>query len=259
MKLFHDYSLSDNGTFSATSTASGYNVANLQYNTLGKKWKSASTTSVTVTVDTGTTESVGAIALLGVNFLKASTLTVNVLIQAADDAAFTVGVVTVYQETPTVLEQDNFIYFFTPIVKRYFRIQIQPSVAMQVEMGRFVLGPAYTPTTAFSPAYALGPGRTQTKTLRTRGGQLYSSRGETLKVFNGQIPELDLGDFDEITLLQNTNSTGTPFIISFDTGVGLPYLASDQYSLYGTLDRVTPLRNVAVTEWLWNLSMTEQK
>lgn len=259
MKIFSNFSLSDNGTFSATSTASGYNVANLQYNTLGKKWKSESTTSVNITVDTGFTELVGAIGLLGVNFLKASTITVNILIQAADDAAFTIGLVTVYQETPTVLDQNNFIYFFTPIVKRYFKVQIQPSVAMQVEMGRFVLGPAYTPKTAFSPGYALGPGRTQTKTLRTRGGQLYSSRGETLKVFNGQIPELDSDDFVNITALQNKNSTGTPFIIAFDSGITLPYLASEEKSLYGTLDKVNPLRNVAVSEWLWPLAMTEQK
>jgi len=258
MQLFYDFNLSDNGTLTATSTAAGYDVSNLQLGVRSKRWKSASVTSVTLTMDRGTSEIVNAVSMLGCNFFDPVTYTVNVTIQAADDAGFTTGVVTVYTETPTVLQMTDFTYYFNATVKRYWRVQLVASSAMQFTLDRLVFGRSYTTNHGLAPGFQLGPGKSLSKNVITRGGQKYTNRGATLKVARGIAKGLDSDDFDEITELADVNGTGTPFILNID-GAFPSFVASEQRSIYGTLDNLQPPTNAAFNKWDWRVSITAQK
>jgi hypothetical protein len=249
MRIFWRFSDSDTATITASNTASGYKASNLQLNTLGKKWASDKVTATAeLLMDFGSAINITSFAMLGHNLVPGSD---TVTLKYADNAAITIGVVTI----SVTLTAVNWSEYFTQISKRYAQVVITKSLSTnQVSAGRLIHGKAYVPTRGISPGYQIGPGRTQTTTLRTRGGQLYANQGETLKALRGAFPSLPDTDRDELEELQNTNSTGTPFIVSLDH-TNYP----TEKMIYGTLDRVQPFRNVAVSDWDWSISMIEQK
>jgi hypothetical protein len=247
MEIFWRFA-SDDGTATATTTADGYDVVNLQRPTLSPGWKSTATASQVLTFDLGSAQAISGFALLG-HDLVAGTDTAT--LQAASDSGFTTDVVNFTVN----LTDTNWYQFFGSQTRQYWRTTLnKTSGGSSISAGRMVLGPTYTPTHGLRPSYRQGPSVDTSSNVRTRGGQRYSSIGETLRSLSGVMPGLNDTDYDEIALLESTYGTHTPFIISVDFAS-----APTRKTLYGHLTSLTPFANVARTLWEWNFNMVEQK
>lgn len=249
MRIFWRFSTSDAGTLTASNTASGYAASNLQLNTLGSKWASdTSSATAQLLIDFGSAVDIDSFALLGHNLVPGSD---SVTLKYADDSGISVNVQTI----SVTLTATNWFEFFSTVTKRYAEVLITKSApANQVYAGRLVHGESYQPTYGLKPGYSIGPGRSGTTTVRTRGGQLYSNTGPVYRALNGALPPSPDADRYELEALMETNSTAIPFIIAVDWE-NYP----TQKSIYGTLDSIMPFMDVANGSWDWSLKMTEQK
>jgi hypothetical protein len=251
MRIFWRFA-SDSGTVTATSTADGYSVDELQRSTLAPVWKSEGSTSAVdqvITIDLGSAQAITAFALLGHNLQDTAT-TASVTLTYASDSGFTTGTGTI---SGTSVTDDNWYEYFASISRQYWRVTIpKAAAANQIEAGRVVLGSHYTPSYALRPGFSIGAGSSTARTLQVNAGQRYSSLGVTPRVMAGTMPGLSDTDYDEITLLQQTYQNATPFIVSLNWETD-----PTRRSIYGTLSSVRPLANVAVDKWEWNLSIRE--
>lgn len=246
---------SDGGTFSASSTAEGYDVDNLQRDTLDKKWKSdgfGSDFQEIITVDLGSAQSITAFALL------AHDLTANdsIVLRYASDAGFTADVGTV----PVTFREDTLIEYFTAVSRRYWRLEIDligssGSTTDTRQAGRLLLGDHYQTERNISLGW-MGPNYTQdtTKSVRTAGGQKYADIGVAIKAFQGQFVALSETDLDEFEELKSTMLTGMAFIIS-QNWEDFPL----KRTLYGTMLGMGSPINIAADKWTISFSMSEQK
>lgn len=252
MRLFWRFN-SDDGTPTASSTANGYDVVNLQRSALLPGWKSeAVLNEEELVVDLGSPQSISAFALLGHNLATTAELS-TVTLEYANDVGFTVapGSITVS------VTDDNWYQFFGVQTRQFWRVTIPKLggvVTHQPAAGRLVLGEQFSPTYALRPGYQLGGGSTNTATISTRGGQLYSSLGETFRVLSGTMPGLSDADFDEIETLKKTYSTGVPFIVALDWETD-----PTRSTVYGVQTSTTPMMNVAIDKWEWPLRIVEVK
>ena len=247
MKLFWRYA-SDAGTFTAGSTADGYSVANLQHSALAPGWKSDVLVAAdSLTCDMGSTQAISAFALIGHNLTPGSD---TVVLEGADDSAFSSGVVTI----AATLTANSWFEYFSTQNKRYWRVVITKSAAgNQASAGRMVLGAYYT-IPGLLRGYKFGPGADTSKAVVTRGGQTYGSLGAVSKVFQGSINNLTDAQMDEITELEIAYAKAMPFIVSLDWA-NKPV----DKSLYGTIASVNPFTDFMVTKGIWKLSMREQQ
>ena len=247
MRVFWQFS-SDDGTFTASSTADGFDVADLQRSTLSPPWKSkALVVGETLTVNLGSAQQVTAFSLLGHNLVVGSD---TVVLEAADDAAFAVGLVAI----SVTLTADNWFEYFPQQTKQYWRLSITKSASgNQVFAGRFLLGKNFT-IPGLAPGYTLGPGADTSDSVTTKAGQTYGNLGVVSRRLRGSINALTNDDIDELREMQESVGRIFAFVVSIDFE-NKPV----EKSIYGTLNSVAPFTNFAVTRWAWRLAMREQK
>jgi hypothetical protein len=249
MRIFWRYDDINAATITASNTASGYKASNLQLDTLGSQWKSDNVTATAqLLVDFGSAVDHDSFAFLGHNLVPGSD---TVTLKYASNSAITTDVVTISH----TLTANNWIEYFSSISRQYLEVLITKSLSTnQVYGGRLLSGEHYVTKHGLRPGYRIGPGQTMTTSVRTRGGQQYSSLGETMRVLRGTFPALADADRDELEALQKANSTGVPFVVSVDW---------ENYPtrkfIYGTLTRVQDFQDVANGSWEWPLSMIEQE
>lgn len=245
---------SDDGTFSASSTAEGYGVDNLKLDTLDSKWKSdefGSDLQEQVTVNLGSAQSITAF-FLGNHNLEADD---TIVLRFASDAGFTadVGTVAVTFRVGTLIE------YFTAVSRQYWRLEITlasgASDTEQREAGRLLLGDHYQVARNVALGWS-GPqlGEDTTRSARTEGGQKYADIGVGLKVLRAQFVALGETDLDELEALKGTMLTGQSFVIS-QNWEDFPL----KRTLYGSLRSMGPPTNEAADKWTIPFNMVEQK
>ena len=247
MRLFWRFS-SDDGTMTASSTADGYDVIALQRSALAPGWKSkALVAAETLTCDLGSAQQVTAFSLIGHNLVPGSD---TVVLEAADDAGFSVGLVAI---SVTLTAVDWYEYFAVQ-TKRYWRVSITKSASgNQATAGRFLLGKHYT-ITGLAPQFLLGPGADTSTIITTLGGQTYGSLGVVSRVLRGNMRGFDNDDADELEELEVTYGRVFAFVVSVDWE-NKPV----KKSIYGLITSITPFADFARSRWKWPLAMKEQK
>jgi len=241
---------SDAGAFSASNTASGFDVDNLKRSTLDKKWRSdefGSALVETVTVDLGSAQAITAFVLLDHDLIDTDVL----VLRFASDSGFTTDVGTV----AITFRENTLVEFFAAVTRQYWRLEITALLDTAVrQAGRLLLGPHYEMERSLALGYTVGPGQDTGKTIRTQGGQLYGDLGVRLKMLGGEFVAMQEADNVEVDALKNANGKSVPLFVAMDW-TNFPL----KKSLYGTLTQVGSSINIGVERWSFPLRMLEQK
>lgn len=168
-------------TVTASSTALGYSVANVNDDRIGKAWRSATGSSATLTIDLGADTTFDTIALFGllgaqddwlwsVDLATAAQGGFSGSFWAGDDVPLLAGSVMPVSGLGKALwlAPDD-----APAQARYVRITFSGLSSEAVQVSRVCLGERFTPEINFSYGAALG--------IRPLGNSELSSRGALIR------------------------------------------------------------------------------
>ena len=139
-------------TLTASSTASGSAVANLQSDFVAKTWQATGKTDENVVFDLGSAKNTKVAGIFGHNFTSAATVTLQA--NATDSWGAPTYSQALTVEVDALSDVIPKIVFFLDQTYRYWRIRIQDTGnANNVEMGRVWLGSYFQPTYNFNSGF----------------------------------------------------------------------------------------------------------
>jgi hypothetical protein len=228
----------DDSTLAGGSWNASYPITNLQNRYLAQKARTSNalTTSSVITIDMGSAQTIGVVALIANNLTNSAT----VRIRGANNSAMTSplydsGAVNVYEHT-------DYATSFTPAYARYWRIDIADSsnAAGYIEIGRLFLGNRFRPTynVEYGPAISI---ESRTEVLEALDGPEYFNELANRRVWTGTWSALtDYESYREMLFMQkNLDVSGEVYFMEDDADLNY----QDLRWFYGRM------RSLGALEW----------
>lgn len=242
----------DVDTSSATSTASGFSLSNVQLDTKSKVWRSTATTAQVLEFTWADTQTISAVALAFTNLSAGSTVQIEIFTNVGDPSpVYDSGALSVdfAYDPPTGFTTIGlasfafgggtyFSHLFSTQTGKEINITITSSGNPDgyIEVSRVICGLAYTPEIGASYGAQVGYEDSSTKAI-TDSGDTVVHRGSVKKSMTFNLQTLDVVDKYGLSNVNKNRAASSPVFVSMYENSQNPE-ERQSFMIYGLFDQV---------------------